>query len=184
MHDRNQKKWTTEGGVALIASRLKEEGPLIKDKSSFMLSARRTYADMFLKLSNNEDINLSKLYFYDLNAKLHYRLDDKTTLYSSGYSGKDDLGYSDLFSFDWDHATAAVRWNHIFNDKLFSNTSLIYSDFNYNVQVSNDDSNFDIASKIRNWNFKQDFSFYQHPLSTWRFGVHATQQSLHPASLK
>lgn len=184
MNDGNQKKWTTEGGVGLIASRLKVEGPLIKDKSSFMVSARRTYADMFLKLSNNEDINQSKLYFYDLNAKLNYRFDDKNTLYLSGYFGKDDLGYSDLFSFDWGNATATVRWNHIFNDKLFSNTSLIYSDFNYNVQVSNDDSNFDIASKIRNWNFKQDFSFYQHPLSTWRFGVHATQQSIHPASLK
>src|SRR5690606_35306231 len=183
MMDGNKKRFAAEGGVGLIASRLKVEAPIVKDKGSFMLSGRRTYADMFLQLSKDPDINRSKLYFYDLNAKANYKFDDKNTLYLSGYFGKDDLGYSDLFSFDWGNATATVRWNHIFNDKLFSNTSLIYSDFNYNVQVSNDDSNFDIESKIRNWNFKQDFSFYQHPLSTWRFGVHATQQSIHPASL-
>ncbi len=183
MMDGNQKKLTTEGGIGLIASRLKVEAPLIKDKSSFMISGRRTYADMFLKLSNDEDVKKSKLYFYDLNAKLNFRFNDKNTLYLSGYFGKDDLGYSNLFNFDWGNATATVRWNHIFNDKLFSNTSLIYSDFSYNVQVSSDDSNFGIASKIRNWNFKQDFSYYQNPISTWRFGVHALQQSIYPASI-
>src|SRR5690606_27284867 len=183
MMDGNQKKLTTEGGIGLIASRLKVEAPLIKDKSSFMISGRRTYADMFLKLSNDDDVNKSKLYFYDLNAKLNFRFNDKNTLYLSGYFGKDDLGYSDLFNFDWGNATATVRWNHIFSDKLFSNTSLIYSDFTYNVQVSSDDSNFGIASKIRNWNFKQDFSYYQNPISTWRFGVHALQQSIYPASI-
>jgi len=183
MMDGNQKKLTTEGGIGLIASRLKVEAPLIKDKSSFMISGRRTYADMFLKLSNDDDVNKSKLYFYDLNAKLNFRFNDKNTLYLSGYFGKDDLGYSDLFNFDWGNATATVRWNHIFNDKLFSNTSLIYSDFSYNVQVSSDDNNFGIASKIRNWNLKQDFSYYQNPISTWRFGFHALQQSIYPASI-
>ncbi|TYR34764.1 TonB-dependent receptor [Sphingobacterium phlebotomi] len=183
MMDGNQKKLTTEGGIGLIASRLKVEAPLIKDKSSFMISGRRTYADMFLKLSNDEDVKKSKLYFYDLNAKLNFKFNEKNTLYLSGYFGKDDLGYSDLFNFDWGNATATVRWNHIFSDKLFSNTSLIYSDFTYNVQVSSDDNNFGIASKIRNWNFKQDFSYYQNPISTWRFGIHALQQSIYPASI-
>lgn len=183
MMDGNQKKFVTEGGVGLIASRLKVEGPLVKDKSSFMISGRRTYADMFLKLSNDEDVNKSKLYFYDLNAKLNFRFNDKNTLYLSGYFGKDDLGYSDLFNFDWGNATATVRWNRIFSDKLFSNTSLIYSDFNYRVQVSSDDTDFGIASKIRNWNLKQDFSYYQNPVSTWRFGAHVLQQSIYPASI-
>lgn len=183
MMDGNQKKFTTEGGVGLIASRLKVEAPIVKDKSSFMISGRRTYADMFLKLSNDEDVNKSKLYFYDLNAKLNFRFDDRNTLYLSGYFGKDDLGYSDLFNFDWGNATGTVRWNHIFNDKLFSNTSLIYSDFSYNVKVSTDDNDFGIASKIRNWNFKQDFSYYKSPTSTWRFGVNVLQQAIHPASI-
>lgn len=183
MMDGNQKKFTTEGGVGLIASRLKVEAPIVKDKSSFMLSGRRTYADMFLKLSNDEDVKKSKLYFYDLNAKLNFRLNDKNTLYLSGYFGKDDLGYSDLFNFDWGNATATVRWNRIFNDKLFSNTSLIYSDFSYNVRVSNDDTDFGIASKIRNWNFKQDFSYYKSPTSTVRFGANLLQQSIYPATI-
>ncbi|WDF69883.1 TonB-dependent receptor [Sphingobacterium oryzagri] len=183
MMDGNQKRFAAEGGIGLIASRLKLEGPIVKDKSSFMISARRTYADMFLKLSNDDDINQSKLYFYDLNAKLNYKLDDRNTLYVSGYFGKDDLGYSDLFSFDWGNATATVRWNHIFNDKLFGNTSLIYSDFTYNVTVSSDDTDFSIASKIRNYDLKQDFSYYANTKSTVRFGFNVLQQSIRPASL-
>ncbi|WP_437921603.1 TonB-dependent receptor [Sphingobacterium sp. LRF_L2] len=184
MMDGNQKRFSAEGGIGLIASRLKVEAPIVKDKSSFMISGRRTYADMFLKVSKDEDINKSKLYFYDLNAKLNYKLDDRNTLYISGYFGKDDLGYSDLFSFDWGNTTATVRWNHIFNEKLFSNTSLIYSDFTYNVAVNSDDTDFTIASKIRNWNAKQDFSYYAGPNSTVRFGWNALHQAIHPASLE
>lgn len=183
MLDGNQKRFSAEGGLGLIASRLKVEAPIVKDKSSFMVSARRSYADLFLKLSPDEDVNKSKLYFYDLNAKFNYKLNDKNTLYLSGYFGKDDLGYSDLFSFDWGNATATARLNHIFSDRLFSNTSLIYSDFTYNVSVSSDDADFSIASKIRNWNFKQDFSYYGSSSSTFRFGVNALQQSIRPASL-
>ena len=183
MMDGNNKKFAAEGGIGLIASRLKLEGPIVKDKSSFMISGRRTYADVFLKLSPDETINQSKLYFYDLNAKINYRINDKNTIYASGYFGKDDLGYSDLFSFDWGNATATVRWNHIFNEKLFSNTSLIYSDFTYNVNVSNDNSDFTIASKVENFNFKQDFSYYSNNNSTIRFGLNALKQKISPASL-
>ncbi len=183
MMDGNNKKFAAEGGVGLIASRLKLEGPIVKDKSSFMLSGRRTYADLFLKLSPDETVNKSKLYFYDLNAKFNYRFDDKNTVYVSGYFGKDELGYGDLFSFDWGNATATVRWNHVFNEKLFSNTTLIYSDFTYNVNVSNDNSDFKIASKIENFNFKQDFSYYANNKSTFRFGLNVLNQRISPASL-
>jgi len=183
MMEGNNKKFAAEGGIGLIASRLKLEGPIVKDKSSFMLSGRRTYADMFLKLSPDETVNKSKLYFYDLNAKFNYRFNDKNTLYVSGYFGKDDLGYGDLFSFDWGNATATVRWNHVFNDKLFSNTTLIYSDFTYNVNVSNNNSDFTIASKIENFNLKQDFSYYANNKSTLRFGLNVLNQKISPASL-
>ena len=183
MIDGNNKKFAAEGGVGLIASRLKLEGPIEKDKSSFMISGRRTYADLFLKASNNETVNDSKLYFYDLNAKINYRFNERNTLYASGYFGKDDLGYGDLFSFDWGNATATVRWNHIFNQKLFSNTSFIYSDFTYNVNVNNDNSDFVIASKIENINLKQDFSYYADNRSTLRFGFNALKQKISPASL-
>lgn len=183
MLDGNNKKFAAEGGLGLIASRLKLEGPIVKDKSSFMISGRRTYADLFLKLSDDETINKSKLYFYDLNAKANYRFNDKNTLYLSGYFGKDDLGYGDLFSFDWGNATATARWNHVFNEKLFSNTSVIYSDFTYRVNVSSDDSKFKIASKIENINLKQDFSYYRNNLNTFRFGIHGLRQRVSPASL-
>lgn len=183
MLDGNNKKFAAEGGIGLIASRLKLEGPIVKDKSSFMISGRRTYADLFLKASKDETVNKSKLYFYDLNAKMNYRFNDKNTLYISGYFGKDDLGYGDLFSFDWGNATATARWNHVFNEKLFSNTTLIYSDFTYNVNVKNDDTDFRIASKIENFNLKQDFSYYHNNYSTFRFGVNALRQKISPASL-
>lgn len=183
MLDGNRKEYVVEGGVGLIASRLKIEGPIQKDRSSFMVSGRRTYADLFLKLSNNDDINQSKLYFYDLNAKANVKLDDKNTLYLSGYFGKDDLGYSDLFSFDWGNATATLRWNSIINDKLFSNTSLIYSDFTYNVAVTSDNTDFRIASKINSWNLKQDFSYYLGSAHSFRFGLNVLDQRISPASL-
>ena len=184
MLDGNKKKFAVEGGLGLIASRLKLEGPIVKDKSSFMISARRTYADLFLKLSPDETVNKSKLYFYDLNAKLNYQLNAKNTLYLSGYFGKDDLGYGDLFGFDWGNATATLRWNSVINDQLFSNTSLIYSDFTYHVNVNNDDSDFTIASKIRNWNLKQDFSYYSNNNNIIRFGVNLLHQGISPASLE
>src|SRR5690606_1535800 len=98
-----------------------------------MISGRRTYADLFLKLSKDETVSNNKLYFYDLNSKANYRFNERNVLYLSGYFGKDDLVYDDLFSFDWGNATATARWNHIFSDRLFSNTSLIYSDFTYHV---------------------------------------------------
>jgi len=183
MLDGNSKEFGVEGGIGLIASRLKVEGPLVKDRGSFMVSGRRTYADLFLKLSNDEDAKKSKLYFYDLNAKANYKLDEKNTIYLSGYFGKDDLGYSDQFSFDWGNATATVRWNRVVNDKLFSNTSLIYSDFNYNVNVSDDNNDFKIASKINNWNLKQDFQYFANNNSTLKFGLQLLHQKISPASL-
>lgn len=184
MIDGNNKQFRAEGGVGLIASRLKLEGPIVKDKSSFMLSGRRTYADLFLKLSDDETVNKSKLYFYDLNAKANYRFNDKNVLYLSGYFGKDDLGYGDLFSFDWGNATATARWNHILNEKLFSNMSLIYSDFTYHVNVSSDESIFQIASKVENFNFKEDLTYYANNNNTLRFGLDVLRQHIAPASLR
>jgi len=195
MLDGNKKRFTAEGGLGLIASRLKVEAPLVRDKSSFMLSGRRTYIDMFLKLSDNEEARSSKIYFYDINGKADLRLDGRNRLYLSGYVGKDDFGYANLFLFDWGNTTANLRWNHIFNERLFGNTSLIYSDFAYNIQISTtrsdfkvasklQDWDFQIASKIRNWNLKQDFSYYPHANSTLRFGLSALRQRIRPAALQ
>lgn len=183
MLEGNSKQFTAEGGLGLIASRLKIEGPVVKDRGSFMLSGRRTYADMFLKLSKDETVKNSQLYFYDLNAKMNFQINDRNRLYLSGYFGKDDLGYSDLFGFDWGNATATVRWNSVIHPKLFSNTTMVYSDFTYNVDVNSDNSNFVISSKIRNWNLKQDFSLYAANNHTLRFGLNVLHQQIMPASL-
>lgn len=183
MLDGNQRNFGAEGGIGLIASRLKVDGPIVRDKGSFMVSGRRTYADLFLKLSSDEDINQSRLYFYDLNAKANYRFDEKNTLFLSGYFGRDVLGYSDQFGFDWGNVTSTLRWNHLLTDRIFSNTTLIFSDFNYNVTINNNDFDFVIASRIRNYNIKQDFQFYATNKSTLRFGINLLQQRITPANI-
>ena len=141
--------------VGLISSRINVEGPLVKNKSSFLVSARRTYADMFLKLSPDTLINGNKLYFYDLNAKLNYTIDDRNRLYLSGYFGRDVFMFQDRFGIDWGNATGTLRWNHIWNEKLFSNTSLIYADYSYKIDIEQD-AGFSLTSIIKNWNLKHE----------------------------
>lgn len=181
MLDGNKKKFSAKGGLGLIASRLAVEGPLKKDKGSFIISGRRTYADLFLKLSPDSTVNNSKLYFYDLNLKLNYQFNERNTLYLSGYFGKDVLGYADMFGFDWGNATTTLRWNHVFNNRLFSNTSLIYGRFNYNVDVFDEDANFNIASLVDNFNLKQDFQYYARDNHSLFFGFNVLNQKVSPA---
>jgi hypothetical protein len=127
MNDGNNQDFNVSGGLGLISSRLSIQGPLKKDKSSFIISGRRTYADLFLKLSDDDVLKNSKLYFYDLNAKVNYTLNNKNRVFLSGYFGQDQMAVGDIFGLNWGNQTATFRWNHLFNDKLFSNTSLIYS---------------------------------------------------------
>ena len=183
MLDGNKKNYQVKGGIGLIASRLSIEGPLVQEKGSFMLSGRRTYADLFLKLSSDSAINKSSLYFYDLNLKANYQFNDNNTLYLSSYLGKDLLGYSDEFDFDWGNITSTLRWNHVFNPRLFSNLSLIYGNFDYNVSVLDKRSNFSIHSKIENVNIKQDFQFYKNSSNVFRFGMDLLRQKIQPAGL-
>jgi hypothetical protein len=183
MLDGNNQQFGMDGGIGLIASRLKVEGPITKNKGSFMLSGRRTYADLFLKLSSDTSVNSSVLYFYDLNLKANYQLNQNNTVYLSGYFGKDVLGYSNEFGFDWGNVTGTLRWNHVFSSKLFSNTSLIYSDFKYNVDISDEDNDFQIASRIQNVNLKQDFHYFASNKSNIRFGLNLSRQEISPAGI-
>jgi len=134
MNEGNSKKYQVSGGLGLISSRLNVEGPIVKDKGSFLISGRRTYADLFLKLSNDENLSTSSLYFYDLNAKLNYKLSDKDRIYVSGYFGRDKLGVSG-FGLTWGNVTGTLRWNRIINSKLFSNTSFIASNYIYQIAI-------------------------------------------------
>ncbi len=183
MNDGNKKELTTEGGIGLISSRLKVEGPLVRDKSSFMVSGRRTYADAFLALSKDSSINNNTLYFYDLNTKVNYQINDKNTVYLSGYFGRDELGINQTFGFDWGNATATLRWNHLFSNRLFSNTSLIYSNYNYVIENFMEENNFKVNSSIRDINLKQDFQLALNNSHNLRFGLDLVHHTIAPGSI-
>ncbi len=183
MNDGNNQQRDISGGIGLISSRLNIEAPIKKAKSSFLLSARRTYADVFLKLSNKENIKNSRLYFYDVNAKINYSLGTKDRLFLSGYFGRDNLGLSNVFGIDWGNVTGTARWNHLFSDKVFSNTSLIYSNYSYKIFISNDQNEFDITSKIRDYNLKQEFQFFPNVKHHIRFGFNVIYHTIVPGQI-
>lgn len=182
MNDGNSKNFSMQGGLGLISSRLKLEGPLIKDKSSFMISARRTYIDFILKAVPDSNLKGNTLNFYDLNAKVNYKFDDKNTIYLSGYFGKDNIGIKDLFKNDWGNSTATLRYNHVFNSRLFSNTSLIYNKYNYSVELLDEVNNFTATSLIRDFNLKEDLQYFSNK-HTIRFGAQATHHRIAPSDI-
>ncbi len=184
MRDGNNKHYSASGGIGLIASRLTLEGPIVKDKGSFMISGRRTYADLFLKLSPDERLNDSRLYFYDLNLKANYQLGPKDRIFLSGYFGRDVFGFQDVFGFDWGNSTATLRWNHIINSKLFSNTSLIFSNYNYRVKLGFDGEDITITSSIQDWNLKQDFGLSANPNNNIRFGFNLIHHTFKPGKIE
>jgi len=171
MNDGNSKDYVVSGGLGLISSRLNVEGPIEKDNGSFIVSARRTYADLFLKLSKDTNTNSSSLYFYDINAKANYKLGDRDHIYLSGYFGKDNLGLGNQFGIDYGNTTATFRWNHILNSRLFSNTSLIYSKYDYDITVTSGVNDVGINSFIRDYHFKEDMQYYIGPGNKINFGL-------------
>jgi CarboxypepD_reg-like domain/TonB-dependent Receptor Plug Domain len=183
MKDGNAKKLDMSGGIGLIASRLNITGPIVKDKGSFMISARRTYADIFLKLIKDTGQGKRTLYFYDVNLKANYRLGKKDRVYLSGYFGRDILGLGETFNADWGNKTATLRWNHIFGNSLFSNTSLIYSNYSYQIKVKAGNDKYKILSKIEDFNFKQDFDWSAGNKSKIRFGGNIIKHNIAPGAI-
>lgn len=182
MKDGNSKKLALSGGIGLISSRLTIEAPIVKDKSSFIISGRRTYADMFLLFSKNEDLKKSQLYFYDLNGKFNYKLTDKDRLFISGYFGRDILSIADAFQMGWGNKTITARWNHLFSEKLFSNVSLIYSNYNYLLGIPDGVQAFEWNSDIINYTVKNDYTLYANTSNTVRFGVQSSYMDFNPAT--
>lgn len=180
MNDGNSKDYHASGGIGLIASRLNLEGPIVKDKGSFIISGRRTYADVFLMLSSDTTIKKSSLYFYDLNLKANYKINDKNRVFLSGYFGKDNLGLGGNFGIDYGNSTATVRWNHLFNSRMFSNTSLIYSNYNYNIHIVNGTNDIIVKSKIEDFSLKQDFQYYVNNNNKINFGLNIIKHKLNP----
>jgi hypothetical protein len=183
MKEGNLKKYEVAGSIGLISSNLAVEGPIVKDKGSFIVSARRTYADVFLMFSKKEDLQNTKLYFYDLNLKANYKINENNRIYLSGYFGRDDFGFSNEFGFDWGNATGTIRWNHNFSGKLFSNTSFIVSNYSYNINILGD-VDISIGSQIDDLNFKQDFTWYANAFNTIKFGGNIIYHNIMPGEIK
>ena len=154
--DGSSKGFHVNGGIGLISSRILAEGPLVKDKGSFLIGGRSSYAHLFLKLSEKQKNNAA--YFYDLNTKLSYKLNPNNNLYLSGYFGRDVFSLNKSFTNIYGNSTLNLRWNHLFSDKLFSNLSLIYSDYYYGLDL--DFVGFKWDSGIKNYNIKYDFKNY------------------------
>ncbi|MDP3434738.1 MAG: TonB-dependent receptor [Bacteroidota bacterium] len=183
MKEGNMKDYHTTGNVGLIASNLSFEGPVKKDVSSFMVSARRTYADLFLNFAPDKDLRETQLYFYDLNLKTNFKLNETNRLFISGYLGRDKFRMEDQFGFDWGSKTATVRLNHTFNEKLFSNSSFIFSNYSYEIDLSGDNDVL-LGSVIQDFNLKQDFSWYLNAKNTLKFGANLIFHKIVPGEVK
>ena len=175
--DGNSKNLSFTGGIGAISSRLTVEGPTIKDKGSFIVAGRSSYVNLFLKLADNDN----SAGFYDLNFKTNYKLNENNKLYLSGYYGQDNFNISEAFSNSYGNLTANLRWNHIFNDKLFSNLSVIYSRYNYDMELDFRDLKW--ASDINNYNLKYDFSYFKSEKLKFNFGASLIHYKFNPGLL-
>ena len=183
MKEGNNKNYVVGGGVGIIAARLFAEGPIEKDKASFFVSGRRTYADAFLALAKDSVAKQSTLYFYDFNVKLNYKLGKKDKIYLSGYFGKDQFGLGNLFGIGYGNTTTTFRWNHIFNDKIFSNTSLVYNNFNYQVKINFNNLDIYVNSIINDFSLKQDLDYYLNANHHLKFGYLGTWHNVVPGDV-
>lgn len=187
MKEGNMKKYEVEGGIGAIASRISVQGPLKKDKASFIVSARRTYVDMLVKpfIKKSSNYHGSGYYFYDLNAKVNYKFSDKDRLYLSGYFGRDVFDFksrqrSFSANIPWGNSTATLRWNHVFNRKLFANTTFVYNDYNFAFGATQQDFTLNLASGIRDLTGKIDIDFYPSPAHKMKFGGIFTKHRFTP----
>jgi hypothetical protein len=170
MKDGNSKKLGVTGGIGILSSRLTVEAPIVKDKASFLISGRRSYFDVFFPL--NPQLKDVDAYFGDLNIKLNYTISDKDKIFLSGYFGRDDLAFGGLFGFGWGNKTGTLRWNHIFNSKLFVNTSVVYSRYNYNFDINiSDNLNFTRTNYIDDINLKVDGNYFYNNANSFKFGA-------------
>lgn len=173
----NSNEYHATGGIGLISSRLLAEGPIVKERGSFLVGGRASYAHLFLKATDNDN----SAYFYDLNAKLSYKLTENNNLYLSGYFGRDVFDINQSFSNTYGNSVVNLRWNHLFNDKLFSNMSLIYSDYYYGLKL--DFIGFNWDSGIKNYNFKYDLKHYLSEKIKLNYGLNAIYYDFNPGTI-
>ncbi|MCX8148414.1 TonB-dependent receptor [Thermaurantimonas aggregans] len=180
----NDQRFSTVGGIGTLSSRFTVEGPIVKEKASYLVSGRRSYADLFLRLSPDSNINNNILYFYDLNTKINYRINDRHRVYLSGYFGRDVLGIRNLVNFNWGNITGTVRWNWVISDRLFSNTTFVASNYDYSFGTPEEEEfSFKLQSQILNYNFGQKFTFFRNNKLTEDFGFNVIYYDFMPANV-
>ena len=177
--DGNNKEFAGHAGIGTLASKIMIEGPIKKDVGSYMVSARRSYADLFLKIAGNEN----SVFFYDVNAKVNFNLGPKDKIYAAGYFGRDAFSLGGQFSFDWGNATGTLRWNHLFNNKLFSNTTFIASQFDYGLELTDDALGFRWTSDIIEYSIKQRFTWFATPEIELDFGYNGAYRIFKPGKI-
>lgn len=179
----NANNFAGSAGIGLISSRLLLEGPLWSDRSSFMLAGRRSYGDLFLVLSDDPAIKDNKLYFFDLNMKINTWLGDKDRLFLSSYMGRDAFKFGDRFASSWGNTTMSLRWLHLFSDRLVSNMSLNYNDYDYEISILPDGFEFDWVSHIKSNQLKYDLSYFANNQHKFKFGIAANEFHFMPGEI-
>ncbi len=189
MKDGNSKKFQAEGGIGTISSRLSLQGPIVKEKASYIVSARRTYIDALITpfVDKSSPFSGSGYYFYDLNAKVNYRFSDKDRLFLSGYFGRDVFTFNNRersfrTRIPWGNSTATLRWNHVFSSQLFSNTSFVWNDYQFQFEGGQDNFQINYKSSVRDLTLKSDYDYYPVPEHHIKFGVNLTRHRFNPQS--
>jgi hypothetical protein len=177
--DGNNQGFAATGGIGTLASRLAVEGPIVKDKSSFIVSARRSYVDVFLRAANEDNL----VHFYDINAKVNLRSSNKNRFFLAFYAGRDVFNFGDDFGFEWGNTTATFRWNHLFNERLFLNTSVIASQFDYKLEANDAVQGFKWKSNLQELSIKNDLSYSLNAENELAFGYHLTGRRFSPAEI-
>lgn len=178
--DGNNKKMEGSGGIGTLASRFTLQGPIKKDKSSFIVSGRRSYVDLFLRAAGEDNT----VFFYDVNAKANWKHNNNNRFFAALYLGRDVFDFDDTFGFDWGNATATFRWNHLFNERLFSNTSLVASNFDYKLELDDESQGFKWTSNIQQISLKEDLNYFISPTSEINFGYHLSYQRFSPGTIE
>jgi len=183
MKEGNNKSYEFNGGVGTVFSRFSVEGPIKKEKASFILAGRRSYLDVLAKPFTDVFDNGAALYFYDLTAKANWDIDDRNRVYLSGYFGRDVFKFDERQGFDWGNQTGTIRWNHLFSDKLFSNFTGVFSDYDYGFSFGDDASDtFDWSSNIKTYDFKPEFNYFLDAQNEIIFGAEFLLYEFEPAN--
>ncbi len=181
--DGNNKKFSGSASIGNVASKIMLEGPIAKDKSSFLVSARRSYADLFLKFAQDDDVRNNRVHFYDVNAKVNWKPTNKDRLFVAAYFGRDAFRFGGDFGFDWGNATTTLRWNHLFSEKLFSNTTLVASNFDYALESELTASEFKWTANLQEFSIKEDLNYFINPRNSLNFGLSGSYRRFSPGKI-